>query len=177
MGFLLPEIVLTVGLILVLILDISARRRPGMVQGVAAAFFLLAFIATFGVRDEQVLLAGGMFASDPLSVFLTRFATLTSAFVVLMTLLAPEMSKRRSGEFAVLLFSVTIGMCLMGAATDLLTLYLSVEMVSLGSYVLAGFLKEQRASSEAALKYVIFGALASGLMIYGASLLYGLTGY
>jgi len=177
LGFMLPELVLTAGLILTLLLDLPKERRPGMVQAVAVAFFLLGFLATFGVNDERALLAGGMFASDPLAVFIKRFATLTSAFIVLMSTLTPEVSRRRTGEFAVLLFSVTIGMCLMASATDLLTVYLSVEMVSLGSYVLAGFLKEERASSEAALKYVIFGALASGLMIYGASLLYGLTGY
>ena len=176
LGFLLPEIVLTIGLLFVLLLDLPATRRPGMILGVTAAFFLLAFVATFGINNERALLAGGMFASDPFAVFVKRFASLTSAFVVLMSFLTPEVSRRRAGEFAILLFSVTIGMGLMAAATDLLTLYLSVEMVSIGSYVLAGFLKEERASNEAALKYVIFGAMASGLMIYGASLLFGLTG-
>jgi NADH-quinone oxidoreductase subunit N len=176
LGFLLPEIVLTAGLLLVLLLDLPAARRSGMILGVTVVFFLLGFLATFGVNSERALLAGGMFASDPLAVFVKRFATLTSAFVVCMSFLTPEVSRRRAGEFGILLLSVTIGMCLMASASDLLTLYLSVEMVSIGSYVLAGFLKESRASGEAALKYVIFGAMASGLMIYGASLLYGLTG-
>lgn len=174
--FLTPELVLTVGLVLLLLLDLPARRRPGLVRGLLVAFLLLGFAATFAVPFESVRLAGGMFASDPLALFFKRFAMLTSAFVVLMSLLTPEVSRRRTGEFGVLLLSVTIGMGLMASASDLLTLYLSVEMVSLGSYVLAGFLKEEKASGEAALKYVIYGALASGLMIYGASLLYGLTG-
>jgi NADH-quinone oxidoreductase subunit N len=177
LGFLLPEIVMTVGLLMVLLLDLSPQKNPRLIHAVTVAFFLFAFISTFGVNSERALLAGGMFASDPLAVFIKRFASLTSAFVVLMSLLTPEVSRRRAGEFGVLLFSVTIGMCLMASSTDLLSLYLSVEMVSIGSYVLAGFLKEDRKSNEAALKYVIFGALASGLMIYGASLLYGLTGY
>ncbi len=177
LAYLYPEIVMTVGMILVLLLDLPKKRNVPMIQGITILFFVLGFVATFAIPAQRALLAGAMFSSDPLAVFIKRFATLTSAFVVVMGLLTPEISKRRATEFAVLLFSVTIGLCLMGSAADLLTLYLGVEMVSIGSYVLAGFLKEDRRSNEAALKYVIFGGLASGLMIYGASLLYGLTGY
>jgi len=175
--YLYPELVMTIGMILVLILDLPKKRNVGMIRGVTVLFFLLAFASTFAIPDQRALLAGAMFSADPFALFMKRFATLTSAFVVVMGFLTPEISRRRATEFAVLLFSVTVGLCLMSSAADLLTLYLSVEMVSIGSYVLAGFLKEDYRSNEAALKYVIFGALSSGLMIYGASLLYGLTGY
>ena len=71
---------------------------------------------------------------------------------------------------------MTLGMLLMTGSTNLLMMYLSLELTSISSYILAGYTKEEKDSSEAALKYVIFGAVASGLMLYGISILYGLTG-
>lgn len=174
--YLLPEVLLTVGLLLVLVLDLPAGRSHRMVQWVAILLSLGALAATFAVPAQPAVLAGRMFIADAPALFLKRLAILTAVVVLWMTTFSPEISRRRMGEFAVLLLSATIGVCLMGQASDLLSLYLAVEMTSLGSYVLAGFLKHDRRGNEAALKYVIYGALASGLMIYGASLLYALTG-
>jgi NADH-quinone oxidoreductase subunit N len=80
------------------------------------------------------------------------------------------------GEFFALLLSCTFGMMLMAGANDLLMMYLALEFVSITSYILAGFLRKNRKSAEASLKYIIYGAAASGFMIYGMSYLYGLTG-
>ncbi|HLY08317.1 MAG TPA: NADH-quinone oxidoreductase subunit N [Planctomycetota bacterium] len=80
------------------------------------------------------------------------------------------------GEFFALLLSCTFGMMLMAGANDLLMMYLSLEFVSITSYILAGFLRKNRKSAEASLKYIIYGAAASGFMIYGMTFLYGLTG-
>jgi hypothetical protein len=80
------------------------------------------------------------------------------------------------GEFFTLLLSCTFGMMLMAGANDLLMMYLSLEFVSITSYIMAGFLRKNRKSAEASLKYIIYGAAASGFMIYGMTFLYGLTG-
>src|SRR4029078_1925200 len=80
------------------------------------------------------------------------------------------------GEFFTLLLSCTFGMMLMAGANDLLMMYLSLEFVSITSYIMAGLLCKKRKSAEASLKYIIYGAAASGFMIYGMTFLYGLTG-
>src|SRR5207249_10032284 len=81
-----------------------------------------------------------------------------------------------SAEFYTLVLTTTLGMMLMATSTDLLTGFISLEMVSIMSYILSGFRKRSRQSSEASLKYVIYGGVASGVMLYGMSLLYGLAG-
>jgi NADH-quinone oxidoreductase subunit N len=87
-----------------------------------------------------------------------------------------EESKTHIGEYYALLVAMMIGMFLMTGVSDILMMYIALELVSITSYILAGFLKNVYRSSEAALKYVIFGAAASGLMLYGFSILFGLTG-
>jgi len=82
----------------------------------------------------------------------------------------------RQGEYYTLMFGMILGMMLMVSAVDLILIYLSIELLSLSSYVLAGFTKLRDRNSEAALKYIIYGAAASGMMLFGISILYGLTG-
>ena len=86
------------------------------------------------------------------------------------------MKNRFHGEFNTLILAITFGMFFMVSAKNLLMAYIGFELVSIASYIVAGFLKESRRSSEAALKYVIYGGVSSGIMLYGFSLLYGLTG-
>src|SRR5262249_4460110 len=81
-----------------------------------------------------------------------------------------------NGEYFSLLLALTLGMFLMPAANDLVMMYISLELVSITSYIMAGFMKDNDRSTEASMKYVLFGAFSSGLMIYGFSLLYGLCG-
>jgi NADH-quinone oxidoreductase subunit N len=83
---------------------------------------------------------------------------------------------KRSGEYYALMFGMVLGMMLMVSAIDLILIYLSVELLSLSSYVLAGFTKLRDRNSEASLKYIIYGSAASGMMLFGISILYGLTG-
>src|SRR5262249_57842087 len=85
-------------------------------------------------------------------------------------------AKRRMGEFYALLLGAAIGMCVMSAATNLLMFYLGVEFSSMASYLLTAFVKRDAKGSEAGMKYAIYGSVASGVMIFGLSLIYGLTG-
>ena len=115
---------------------------------------------------------------DNFAVFFKLVISLAAIFVVLMSLLSREVKERgrRNGEYFSLMLALTLGMFLMPASTDLVMMYISLELVSITSYIMAGFMKENARSSEASMKYVLFGAFSSGLMIYGFSLLYGLTG-
>ncbi len=119
-----------------------------------------------------------MVVVDNLSVIFKMIISLAGMFVVGMSLLSREVEERgsRNGEFFSLLLAMTLGMFLMPASMDLLMMYISLELVSITSYIMAGFMKDSPRSTEASMKYVLFGAFSSGLMIYGFSILYGLTG-
>ena len=103
---------------------------------------------------------------------------LSSIFIILFSITSNEIieSNDRHGEYYTLIIGMILGMFLISSASDLILIYLSIELLSLSSYVLAGFLKTVKRSSEASLKYVIYGGVASGIMLFGISILYGLTG-
>jgi NADH-quinone oxidoreductase subunit N len=173
-----PELVLS-GLVLVILTVDLVARRPSLLRATALA--LVGLAAAFAVtvatlHDEGQGLFFGLIARDPLADFFKLFFVATNALVVLIAARAGDAIDESAGEFHALVVTTTIGMMLMAAATDLLTAFLSLETVSIMSYVLAGFRRRSRQSAEAALKYVIYGGVASGVMLYGMSLLYGLAG-
>jgi NADH-quinone oxidoreductase subunit N len=174
-----PESVLTLASLSLLIQDILVRRSPRRVQALTAGALLwlaLVAYATWKTPGGTVPLFGGLLQHDPLRMF---FAWVFLAATLLTIVIVPsskQISPARLGEFLALLFALVLGLYLMASATDLLTIYLSIETVSLVSYVLTGFRRADRKANEAALKYVIYGGVASGVMLYGISLLYGLFG-
>jgi NADH-quinone oxidoreductase subunit N len=115
---------------------------------------------------------------DPFASFFKVLVSCCAAVIFLMSLFSEEVkaSAHRMGEYAALLVSASLGMFLMAGASNLLMIVLALELTSLSSYVLAGYTKEAGDASEASLKYILYGALSSGVMLYGISLLYGLTG-
>lgn len=120
----------------------------------------------------------GMSVVDNFAVFFKMLISLSAIFIVGMSLLSKEVEDRgrRNGEYFSLLLAMTLGMFLMPAATDLVMMYIALELVSITSYIMAGFMKDSQRSTEASMKYVLYGAFSSGLMIYGFSIFYGLTG-
>ncbi|HZV12017.1 MAG TPA: NADH-quinone oxidoreductase subunit N [Candidatus Kapabacteria bacterium] len=121
----------------------------------------------------------GMYMVDSFAVFFKLLLALAGVVIVLFSMNSRELaeeSKTHIGEYYALLVAMMVGMFLMTSVSDILMMYIALELVSISSYILAGFLKNVYRSGEAALKYVIFGAAASGLMLYGFSLLFGLTG-
>src|SRR5947199_1068776 len=133
-------------------------------------------VATALTPAGNIALFGGLLQHDPLRLF---FAWLFLGAAFLTVIIVPksaQISSARLGEFIALLFALVLGMFLMASATDLLMIYLAVETVSLVSYVLTSFRRADRKANEAALKYVIYGGVASGVMLYGMSILYGLFG-
>ncbi len=115
---------------------------------------------------------------DNFSVFFKLLVSLSGILVLLMSLASRKLQEepRRFGEYASLILGMSLGLYLMPASTDLVMMYVSLELASIAGYILAGFSRQTEHGAEASLKYILFGALSSGLMIYGISLFYGLTG-
>ena len=180
----LPELVVAGGVVLLLLCRLVKPLDRTHLGGVAVAVLAVALFAAAGEtaapgtpRDASYF--GGMLAADPFAAFARTLLVAAALLTVLLTRLTRIPDRADSGDFYVLLLGATLGMMLMAGANHLLTVFVAIEMASLPSYALAGFLKGTRAGSEAALKYVVFGAAASGVMLYGISLLAGTfgTGY
>lgn len=177
-SYFLPEFALT-ATILGLIVVRVATKDP---QSVAFPYLSLVGIG-LAILLSSVMPTGeakgtfeGMVAYDAFAVFFKVLTALAAVIVVFMTMDSREMGGRPQVEFYVFLLSSLIGMFLLSASTDIVMLYLSFELVSIPSYLMAGYVKGKVQSTEAAMKYVVYGATASGGMIYGFSMLFGLTG-
>ncbi len=173
-----PELILTAAFLCVVIGDIAFPRVRRSITFLLAAFGLIAafFCCIPLFNASQSTMFFGLVSMDPMAVFFKCFLILTSFFVLLATPGSKELSQTNLGEFYAILLGVTVSTLLLASSVDLLMLYLSLEMVSVGSYILVGYLKNDRQSNEASLKYLLFGAVATGCMLYGITLLYGLTG-
>jgi NADH-quinone oxidoreductase subunit N len=150
--------------------------------GLAIATVVLSlFAAAFQVQAGQSAGSyfGGMLVSDSFSSLVRCLILSATMLTILITQITGIPDREDSSDFHVLLLGATLGMMLMAAANHLLMLFIAVEMASLPGYALTGFLKGKRAGSEAALKYVVYGAGASGIMLYGITLVAGIfgTGY
>lgn len=173
-----PEIALLATFVLAIILDLIFKK----VRNVSAAVSFVGFAVAGAFLLDQTADPSNAFSDlivmDPFAKFFKIIILLSSIIVLFMSLFSKELyeNNRKMGEYYVLMVGMTFGMFLLASATNLIVIYLAIETMSISSYVLAGYTKEIRRSSEASLKYVIFGAVSSGLMIYGISILFGLTG-
>jgi NADH-quinone oxidoreductase subunit N len=175
-GFIIPELLLTLGIIVIFLADLVVRRkeRLGELAMIVVALALLAVALLAGTGDA--FLFSRMIVHDPFGRFFKALFALSSLAAVWMSLGSQEIKRVSQGEYYALLLSSTLGMFFMASASNLLMAYLALELVSLTSYVLSGYLRHDRRSGEAALKYLIYGGVASGTMIYGLSWIYGLAG-
>ena len=135
-------------------------------------------IALAGPASSGGSAFGGLYRADGFAAFAKVLIYLATAIAIIM---APDFFRRTAGddlrpEYAVLMLLSAVGMGMMVSASDLLTLYVGLELQSLAAYVLASFMRRDTRSAEAGLKYFILGALASGILLYGISLVYGFTG-
>jgi NADH-quinone oxidoreductase subunit N len=174
-----PELALTFGTLVLLVMDLFWKRSPGRVAYLTAgALAVLGVTAVLLGRqpDDAQVLFNGMIANDAFANFFKWLFVGAGALTVVVASLGQDFPSRRIGEFYALLMAIVLGMFMMASATDLLMIYLAIELVSMVSYVLAGFRKGDRKAAEGSLKYVIYGGVASGVMLFGMSYLYGLTG-
>ena len=170
-----PEIVLALGAMVLLMLGAYGGARAGRLVTVLTVLLLVAAAAVAAVAPLGMVFKGA-FVSDPLAVYSKVAVYLLSAVAVVLG----EGWMRRTGiarfEYPVLVVLSAVGMGMMVSAGDLIALYVGVELHSLALYVLAAFHRDNARASEAGLKYFVLGALSSGLLLYGASLIYGFTG-
>src|SRR5205823_9411551 len=180
-----PELALAAAILAVIFVDLALTGRAGRqasewpgnlaLAGVGAALVLTRGLRPLDVRGAWLF--NGMIVLDAFSVFFKVLLGLALLAVVWMSLSSREIrAQPNEGEYYALLLSSGLAMLLMASAGTLLMAYLSLEFVSLTSYVLTGFLRHNRRSGEAALKYLIYGGVASGAMIFGMSWVFGLTG-
>jgi NADH-quinone oxidoreductase subunit N len=181
LGLFKPEIALTVGLLLVVIADsIGGAWRNGVVRilTVATLVAALGYALQLQAAGARGATFSGMLVVDPLGSFFKIVLILASLLVVTAFTFrnSRELHGLGQGEFHALVLALTLSNLLLSAANDIVMLYLALEMVSITSYVMVAYLKGDRMSNEASLKYLLFGAVSTGSMLYGFSLLYGLTG-
>ena len=176
----LPELILGATVISLCLADTlmdseKSRRKPLGILALVGT--VLAYFAVQSTGDEIASAFYGSVAIDPLGNFFRVVFLAITALTIFTSGLSKELPERFFGEYYALLLAVAFGMFLMAGANDLLIAYLGIEMVSIVSFAMVGFRLRNKRSSEAALKYVVFGGAASGIMLYGLSLLYGLFGH
>jgi NADH-quinone oxidoreductase subunit N len=173
-----PETVLTVTFCIAITAGLIFRKNPKVVGWVACVGVITAlfFVVRQSGTTEEIF--SGMIAVDPFAVYFKLLTAICALFILLFSLYSIEVQStvKRMAEYYALLVTMTLGMFLMAGATNLLMMVLAMELTSLSSYILAGYTKEASDSSEASLKYIIYGAVSSGVMLYGISILFGLSG-
>ncbi|NOZ03344.1 MAG: NADH-quinone oxidoreductase subunit N [FCB group bacterium] len=172
-----PEFILVGTAIVAILMDLHYQRAQSYKVGYwVLAGFLLAQIAIFVQPHETLTLFLDSVAFDPFGRFFKTVIILATFFILVVSPYSNELKNYRTGEYYILIAIMAFGMFLMVSALDLIMVYLSIEVVSITSFVLAGYLRKDKRSNESALKYVIYGAFSSGLMLFGLSILFGLTG-
>ena len=177
----LPEIAISVLFLVVLMVDVfNLKNNKLLLPVVSIIGFVITLFLVVGQHSlphEEIFL--GMYAVDPFAIFFKYLFLASGILAVLISMDSNEITYpegRSIGEYYALIVAMVLGMFLMASSTDLVMMLVAVEMVSITSYILAGYNKTSVQSSEAALKYVIYGSVSTGFMIYGFSILYGLTG-
>ena len=171
----LPELMLACAGMAIMIFGVLSHGNAfRMASLLVVGALLLAGVLVMG--GTAGLGYSGLFSADAFSRFIKLLILAASVLAVILSLDYIEQENLRRFEFPVLILFATVGMMLMASAVNMMSLYLGVELMSLSIYVLAAFARDDLRSSEAGLKYFVLGALASGLLLYGISLVYGFSG-
>jgi NADH-quinone oxidoreductase subunit N len=174
---LLPEIILAVGAMALLMLGVyRASRTETLIDVLSIILLLIAGAAVVLLPEGKSVAFGGSFIVDNFARFLKILAVAGSAAAILMSIDYDRREGQQRFEYSVLIVLSTLGMFMLISAADLIALYLGLELMSLPLYVVAASHRNSLRSSEAGLKYFVLGALSSGMLLYGASLVYGFTG-
>ena len=179
----LPEISLALTLVAIVVFDLIFNKSKRFLPFISLVGLVITFafvVLQFGDPKSAFSVTGNnsFLSLDNFSSFFRILILITTAFIVLFSMSSQEVNScpDRHGEYYALIFGMVIGMFFMVSANDLILIYLSLELLSLSSYVLAGFVKTSVRNSEASLKYIIYGSASSGIMLFGISILYGITG-
>jgi NADH-quinone oxidoreductase subunit N len=173
----LPELILAVGSLVLLMIGVfQGERSTSLVTTLSVFVVLLSGLALLFMTPDGVTFSGA-FVLDPFARFMKVLALVGSGFAILMSTDFARRENFDRFEYPVLIVIATLGMMIMISASDLISLYLGLELQSLALYVVAAINRDSVRSTEAGLKYFVLGALSSGMLLYGASLVYGFTGH
>src|SRR5687768_10186309 len=173
----LPELIITIGaIVLMMIAAFGGRRSGGFTSWASVAVLIAATFALVGPPTHAGGVFGGLITADLFGSFGKAIVFIASAVAIIAAHGWFERDTEHSAEYSVLILFSALGGAVMVSATSLVTLYVGLELQSLSAYVLASYRRTDERSAEAGLKYFVLGALASGILLYGISLLYGFTG-
>jgi NADH-quinone oxidoreductase subunit N len=173
----LPEIILALGAMALLMLGVyRTPRTETLIDVLSIVLLIIAGVAVVLLPAGKLVAFGGSFVVDDFARFLKILAIGGSAAAILMSIDYDRSENQQRFEYSVLIVLSTLGMLMLISAADLIALYLGLELMSLPLYVVAASHRNSLRSSEAGLKYFVLGALSSGMLLYGASLVYGFTG-
>ncbi len=173
----LPELILAVGaLVLLMIGAFGGERATPLVTTLAVLLIAVAGLVLLFKAEDGVTF-GGAFVLDPFARFMKVLALIGSGFAIVMSVNYVKREKIARFEYPVLILLATLGMLMMISANDLIAVYLGLELQSLALYVVAASNRDSVKSTEAGMKYFVLGALSSGMLLYGMSLIYGFTGH
>ena len=174
-GAITPELELVAFGMFLLIFDllIPDKRKLGLI---ALAGIAISGLFLFRLRNTNFSAYGGVLALDPFSIFFKSIFLIAAALSIAISLKYLDIERENHGEYYALILFATMGMMFMAGAVDLVTLYIGLETMAIATYILVGFLRSNQRSNEASMKYFLLGAFSSGILLYGMSLLYGLSG-
>ena len=171
-----PVLVLSVFAMGVLVLDLWAGKNKTLLIFISLVGLLMTAISAFAKHPLPAFAFTDSYIVDHLSIFFICIFTLSSALTILLSVEYNERKGIKAGEYYALILLCTVGMIILASSTDMIMIFLGVEIVSICLYVLAGFRRDDPVSNEAALKYFLLGAFATGFLLYGMTLIYGSTG-
>jgi NADH-quinone oxidoreductase subunit N len=175
--YILPELVLTGGALLLLIVDVLLPKAQRPALGWVTLVILAATLASLvPFESTHVEVAHGLLAVDRFALFFKILFLVAAGITVLMSMPYLAVEGASPGEYYFLVLCATLGMMIVSGGIDLITIFIGLETMTVSFYILAGFIKPSQRSNEAAVKYFLLGAFSVGILLYGMSLMYGLSG-
>ncbi len=173
-----PEVALLIAASVILIVSLFAGRKSEIFTFILSLGSLLAviFLLLQGLNGPDVVLFGEMYVHDDLAKFIKLFVCITVATIFIYARPYLKHRDHERPEFYILGLFATLGMLVMASAQNFITIYLGLELLSLCMYALVAYLRDSNDAAEAAIKYFVLGAIASGMLLYGMSIMYGITG-
>ncbi len=176
MAAILPQLQLTVFACGILLMDFLLDRKHKYMNAVTALLGIaFSGFSLWQLQDKQEHAFGGLVVVDPFFIFFSFIFLLAAAVVILMSIRYLEIEDEHEGEYYALVLFATVGMMFLASGVDLITLFVGLELMAISFYLLTGFLRRDRRSAEAAIKYFLLGTFSTGILAYGFSLLYGIT--
>jgi NADH-quinone oxidoreductase subunit N len=176
--YLAPELVLAgATLLLLLATALTPRRHQAWLSWLGLAAVVASALTLIGVSTgTPINVARGLLSIDAFATFFKGIFLLSAALTILLSMRYLDTEGARHGEYVFLVLCATLGMMFMASGTDLITIFIGLETMAIAFYILTGLLKPSRQSNEAAVKYFLLGTFSLGLLLYGLSLLYGMSG-